>query len=582
MSTPSSDSQPTARVALRLGDSLFALEGGRVYRVGRGVNNDIRINHASVADEHCLVTARDGVIAVEDLQSEHGTLVDGQRIYKKTVLPGQSVQVGAIELTFPATTRGMPVPRRSGDIPLRHRDELSFADVMAEEIRRAPWFTLSIAIHALVFLLLFYFADKPPAKKDRLAALSIKEKEDPADITDAELPPEEKSVVEEITAEVELIDNLLDAELEDDPENDSFDDTELGSSGFVGSSGWMTNVTGGAKGILGEGTVGGGGFRNAVTEIRRSGLEIVFVFDSTISMQSILEGTKARISHMVEVLHALAPAARIGIVTYRDTDTSEEYLTRSVPLSRDVYRAINFTKVIEAGGGGDIEESVIDGLNAAIKQKWAAQARRVIVLIGDAPSHEHDERRIKSIVRRFASNGRSQVHAIVTSPYTGGRLSADTMKSFQKISSVGRGECVGFEDDDKVLQQVLSLAFGQKYRKNLDEVSRIIAKRRDKTSTKALDLVRSEDLEEIEARLRRTPVWDELVKALRKTRSRKVAGLLVRILRAPDFPEPGRQAAAHVLQGILALDAPPNDPERGGAIAARQAEALQLRIERQM
>ena len=60
-----------------------------------------------------------------------------------------------------------------------------------------------------------------------------------------------------------------------------------------------------------------GGFRQTVAELRTSGLEIVFVFDSTGSMSRAIVETKTTIVQMLAVLHALAaPAAplRVGVV----------------------------------------------------------------------------------------------------------------------------------------------------------------------------------------------------------------------------------------------------------------------------
>jgi Mg-chelatase subunit ChlD len=46
---------------------------------------------------------------------------------------------------------------------------------------------------------------------------------------------------------------------------------------------------------------GSAGFRKTVSELRRSGLEIVFVFDSTGSMGSSIRATKDGIANMLDV-----------------------------------------------------------------------------------------------------------------------------------------------------------------------------------------------------------------------------------------------------------------------------------------
>jgi hypothetical protein len=210
----------------------------------------------------------------------------------------------------------------------------------------------------------------------------------------------------------------------------------------------------------------------------------------------------------------------------------------------------------------------------ASPQPWQPKSRRVVVLIGDAPPHDYEERKIAQMVRRFTAHQHAQVHAIVTSPYGADRLPEATLAAFRRIAAAGGGECIGFEHERQVLQQVLSLAFGQQYRRNLDELAAVLAERRSKISTRALDLVQRQDLPKIEAHLLRAPVWDDLIKALRRTKSREVAGLLVRLMCRADVPEPGRQAAAYALQDALGLPAPPTDPERGGPLDAEAGASL--------
>jgi predicted component of type VI protein secretion system len=541
-----------ASLAIEVGGTLFSLEDGHTYHVGRSPLCDLRLNHASVSERHSRLVCRGGVVTVEDLDSQNGTLIAGRKIRRQVVQPGQTMQCGAIELRLVATAThpGLALPYTAPS-PRARFQQVKFSELMAEELRRAPWFTLSAVIHAIVLVILYHVFDELPHPQRARSVLSMLEKEELGELEPLMPPPET-----EIRAEDEVLDMLpIEDPFEeafDAPEDESFDDEfEMGATGLAGGTHWLHKVKGKGVGVMGHAGVRAGGFGKTVSKIRRTGLETVFVFDSTGSMGSILQGTKERIAHMVEVLHELVPDARIGIVTYRDRDSSEEYLTRKVPLGMDVYRAINFMQLIDAGGGGNRPEAVLDGLREAFSQDWHKQARRVVVLIGDAPAHKFDRRKIKSLVQSFTANNRSFVHAIVTSPYGGDDWDTDTHKSFRQIAQLGRGECIGFEDESRVLHQVLSLAFGREFRKNIDEVSRILRTRKKKISTFALDMVRREDLEQIEAKLRATPVPDEIVKALASSQSKTVAHHLVDLLARRDFPQSGRQAAAHALTQIL-------------------------------
>ena len=544
------DPQPFPRYTLLIGEAKFGLTEGQRYVVGRSESCELRINHATVSDRHCLLICENAEVVVEDLGSDGGTRIDGTAVQRQLVETGQKIGIGSIELSLhDASLAPVVAPlRQPGDPKLRFR-ETSFAELMAEELRRAPWFTLSAALHALVLLILYHLMDLPPTTGERNLTIEMdRESQNPA-VEELASPPEE-----EIREEEEILEQMSNSDpFEPDVEvqEQDLEAYDFSASGLSGGTNWLQNIKGKDKGILGHAAVRAGGFGKTVSEIRRSGLEIVFVFDSTGSMDSILQGTKRRIAHMFELLHELVPDARIGLVTYRDRDPSEAYLTRSVPLTPDVYRAINFMQVIQADGGGNRAEAVLDGLRQAFQQKWHPKARRVVVLIGDAPAHRFDEQKIKSSVRAFIANGRSFVHAIVTSPYGSNALEADTQKSFGFVAKAGKGECIGFENENRVLQQVMTLAFGREFRKNLDEASRIVQDRKSKVAPFALSMVRSKNFEKLEKSLREGLVSDEVVKALSRSFDKDVASFLVDMLSKRDLGQSGRQAATYALSRMM-------------------------------
>lgn len=546
------------RLTLVVGDARFALKDGESYRIGRGDDCELRINHASVGDHHARISCHDGVAEVEDLGSPGGTWLNGARVESASIEPGQEIQFGAIFARL-ADPLAEPLPAQlpTLDASFRFR-EPAFSELMADELRKVPWFTLSAVIHLAVFLILYLVFQEPIPGPTQQRRVSLHEDQTQALEEAEELSGEDRPEIEE---ELEVVRELARDPLADDSQADEgadsryeeildFDPRDTAPV-FSGGELWLRNVKSSASDILASEGVRSQGFKKTVSRMRRSGLEIAFVFDSTGSMASILNGTKERIAHMAEMLHALVPDARIGVVTYRDRDPEEEYLTRQVPLSGDFYRSINFMKVVAADGGGSRPEAILDGLNEAFGLAWNPRSRRVVVLIGDAPSHERDEKRLEGAIRGFAANGKSFVHAIVTSPFGVDNLGKDTTRSFRQIADAGKGECIAFEDESLVLQQVLSLAFGRQYRKNLDEVSRIVTARRDRVETFALDMVRREDFSQIDEWLRKEPVSDEVVKALCRSQSRGVARHLAVVLTRRDMPQSSRQAAAHAMTQIL-------------------------------
>ncbi|MGB3969608.1 MAG: vWA domain-containing protein, partial [Planctomycetota bacterium] len=316
-----------------------------------------------------------------------------------------------------------------------------------------------------------------------------------------------------------------------------------------------------------------GGFQRTVSDLRKSGLEIVFVFDSTGSMSRTIHDTKTTIVQMLAVLRALVPDARVGIVTYRDHDKREDYVVRQVPLGSDFWQASNFVQFVTAEGGGDRPEDVRAGMRAAFEQKWRTGARRVVVLAGDAPPHEEDEKRLLAEVASFAKNGRSFVHTLVTSPDQAG---ADTHAVFREIAAAGKGTCQGLNLRDRVLQRVLTLAFGREFDQDLAVVIRAVEAEQRRVDVKALDLARRGG-PELAAALRQDPVPQELWNALVRRPRRAIAEQMVEMLGATDTPAVSRQAIAAALQRIFEMSVPPIDPADPEPPSGKQLAELRKR-----
>lgn len=63
--------------------------------VGRGSDAAIRLDgDLGVSRKHAEIYEREGILRIHDLQSTHGTLVNGSRIEDKSLEPGDQIQVG--------------------------------------------------------------------------------------------------------------------------------------------------------------------------------------------------------------------------------------------------------------------------------------------------------------------------------------------------------------------------------------------------------------------------------------------------------------------------------------------------------
>jgi hypothetical protein len=115
-------------------------------------------------------------------------------------------------------------------------------------------------------------------------------------------------------------------------------------------------------------------------------LDLAFVLDTTGSMGPLLQAAR---EHMTALLSQLSSEAslRVGFVEYRDHPPQDKLLTRVHPFSSDLKKAQKVVEKFKADGGGDGPEAVFDGVVEATKMPWRTHARRIAVLIGDAPPH---------------------------------------------------------------------------------------------------------------------------------------------------------------------------------------------------
>lgn len=82
-----------------LGIDVLPLKPGRIT-VGRGVENDLRLNHPSVSNKHCEIEVGSEGAIVRDLGSTNGTFIDGERIREGALRPGQKLFLGEVELEW--------------------------------------------------------------------------------------------------------------------------------------------------------------------------------------------------------------------------------------------------------------------------------------------------------------------------------------------------------------------------------------------------------------------------------------------------------------------------------------------------
>ncbi|NLC70782.1 MAG: VWA domain-containing protein [Desulfuromonadaceae bacterium] len=123
--------------------------------------------------------------------------------------------------------------------------------------------------------------------------------------------------------------------------------------------------------------------------------DIVFVIDTTRSMQPFIDMTRDAVAGMTKKFSAeTADRFRFGLVVYRDSLEAApqlDYLARN--LTPDLVSGEQLVQLLEKDGGAtavgsiDYAEEVFAGVDVALRSKWRDGALRFVILVGDASSH---------------------------------------------------------------------------------------------------------------------------------------------------------------------------------------------------
>jgi hypothetical protein len=242
---------------------------------------------------------------------------------------------------------------------------------------------------------------------------------------------------------------------------------------------------GGLGGGIGRGF--GRGFGDFVGLLEKVGFDVVFVIDATDSMDFVIDAVKQELANLVDTIHKLVPNARVGLVLYKDK--GEDFLVRKSDLTFHLEKLRSFIQNIQAGGGGDYEEAVMDGLKVATQQmNWRKYAHRVIVLVPSSPAHPAEVQQTEEFIRAFHANG-GTVHVLdladimhrnyeieFNKKMYGKAPDEETpmpqfLKDLQAYNSglarVGGGELLPIAQGDRITEQLMIAAFGPQWRKEV-------------------------------------------------------------------------------------------------------------------
>ncbi|MCC6846854.1 MAG: VWA domain-containing protein [Deltaproteobacteria bacterium] len=239
----------------------------------------------------------------------------------------------------------------------------------------------------------------------------------------------------------------------------------------------------GGSGLAGGGP-GGGGFGDLLGGLRKVGVDLVLLIDTSNSMQSIIDDVKTQVRAFIANLQQMVPASRVAVVAYRDK--GDEYVTKWVDFSFKTEKVQNFVANLRSDGGGDYPEAVYEAVDAAMTElSWRKTARRILIIIGSSPPHPESMPALLKLVRELKEKngalGAIDVTARMHEEYeradwvahgSRGEFRPSPMPAFYRevtdtyrvIANQGGGEVVALDEDRSLLRQVMILTFGTRWR----------------------------------------------------------------------------------------------------------------------
>lgn len=544
----------------------FYVAHGRRLTIGSAKTCDLVLQGPGIAPKHARLSLRaDGRILAKPLHGE--TLRIGlERVQQPVVIePGQVLGIGLTVLRTGQVRNDFYVQLRLGIVDLRRS--------LRRAIDRAPWFLMSAVFHAALLMLLLLLwsgnggdgerggqmllvredGDSDAVLADPLVEATTEVRE--PEVPDAELPEDSAKESEEEEVFVEPVTGVGAEGLSEESPDTLFHD--LGKGRQKG------------KAALPEGV--SRGFVRTITKLRKSGLEIAFLFDSTASMGRFLDDAKADLLEIFLLVEELVPTTRMALLTYRDR--GDEYITRQTRLGIAHFEALAFLGSVRADGGGDFEEAVDVALEKATKLRWRPGARKVVVIAGDAPPHRGRQlgRALQYARRLTRQNG--QVHCLVV-----GNENA-TWQTMRRIARAGRGRCLPREEHRQLALQLLVLALGPEsdrdLRKLLERGAKQRARRRKGPLTRTLPSPRI-----LASTLGRVEPDRLIVEAWSWAEPADLAAL-ARLLRDRRLSREGLHALYYLSNRCLERQGrPPIEPHQGRALQRGVPAELHRRLSR--
>lgn len=92
----------------------------RSLLLGRSAECDVVLEHPEISGRHAILAIHDdGSVEIQDVGSKNGVHVNGARVLKSKLKPGDVVKLGSYSLDWEAILRNPPPPAGGSDSPTR-------------------------------------------------------------------------------------------------------------------------------------------------------------------------------------------------------------------------------------------------------------------------------------------------------------------------------------------------------------------------------------------------------------------------------------------------------------------------------
>jgi NACalpha-BTF3-like transcription factor len=194
-------------------------------------------------------------------------------------------------------------------------------------------------------------------------------------------------------------------------------------------------------------------------------IEVVFVCDTTGSMQDHIDGIKENLKDVVDILKILNKRTRVGFVAYKDISEQHHpgsYVTLTFPLTEmtpGAFSRLNdFVDHLTAYvvNNHELPESVSLGLEKAVNMPWnGGNTKQIIIVITDASAK--DPQRALQLASQFnKSSPSSKITAILAQTEN---MDTEAPAFLKQLAEAGGGDYI--RDSGRMLNNLIRAAISQ-------------------------------------------------------------------------------------------------------------------------